>query len=122
MRGILRINFNSPLVNLDQLMPVLAQVTETLTELRITGVSLCGTPPRLQGSARALAGYDQLTKLFIPLVFFTGFALPLRSGFGNCLPRNLEELTLTDDLSLTTSATRSATRLVPRKLLHGSQM
>lgn len=114
--------FNSPLVNLDQLMPILAQVKETLTELSIAGVNLCRAPPRLQVSARALAGYDQLTKLFIPLVFFTGFALPLRSGFGNCLPRNLEELTLTDDLSLTRSATRSATRLVPRKLLHGSQM
>ena len=90
---------NSPLVNLDQLMPSLAHVKETLTELSIGGVNLCPAPPRLQGSARALAGFDQLTKLSIPLVFLTGFALPLRSGFRNCLPRNLEELTLTDALS-----------------------
>ncbi|KAG7284241.1 hypothetical protein NEMBOFW57_010605 [Staphylotrichum longicolle] len=46
-----------PVVNLDQLMPALAKVSETLTELRLAG------------------------------------------DIGNCLPRNLEKLTLTDDLS-----------------------
>ncbi len=91
--------FNSPLVNLDQLMPALAQVKETLTELKITGYNFCETPARLQGSARALAGFDRLNKLYIPLLFLTGFELPLQPGFGNCLPRNLEDLTLTGNLS-----------------------
>lgn len=91
--------FNSPVVNLDQLMPALAEVNETLTELRLAGVSLIGTPLRLQGSARALAGFDRLTKLLIPVGFLTGFSLPVRESIGNCLPRNLEKLTLTDDLS-----------------------
>ena len=80
-------------------MPALAQVKETLTELVITGFNFCETPPRLQGSARALAGFDQLIKLDIPLLFFTGFELPPQPGFGNCLPRNLEDLTLMDSLS-----------------------
>ncbi len=95
---------NSPVIDLDQLMPALAYVKETLTALTIGAVShranLAPTPPplRVQGSIRALAGFDRLTHLFIPLVFFTGFSLPARERLGECLPRNLEELTLTDDL------------------------
>ena len=39
-----------------------------------------------------------MTKLVIPLVFFTGFSLPVRKRLADCLPYNLEDLTLTDDL------------------------
>ncbi len=95
--------FDNPVINLDQLMPALEQVRETLTELTIPAGSgygdRNGPPPlRVQGSMRALANFDRLTKLFIPLVFFTGFELPAQGRPGDCLPRNLEELTLTDDL------------------------
>jgi hypothetical protein len=96
--------YNNPVIDLDQLMPALAHVNGTLTELSITGVTLLGNsgpwPPalRVQGSTRALAGFDRLTKLSMPLVFFTGFSLPAREQLGECLPRNLEELTLTDDM------------------------
>ncbi len=95
---------NSPVVNLDQLIPALEQVRETLTELAIMGYcTYLGRhgipfPHRVQGSARALEGFDHMTKLFIPLVFFTGFSLPFREELAHCLPRSLEELTLTDDL------------------------
>ena len=96
--------YNNPVIDLDRLMPALAHVKETLTGLTIGALShpanLAPIPPplRLQGSIRALAGFDRLTHLFIPLVFFTGFSLPARERLGECLPRNLEELTLTDDL------------------------
>ncbi len=96
--------YNNPVIDLDQLMPALAHVKETLTELAIAGVPLLANfgpmPPalRVQGSTRALAGFDRLTKLLMPLVFFTGFSLPAREQLGECLPRNLEELTLTDDM------------------------
>lgn len=96
--------YNNPVIDLDQLMPALAHVSGTLTELTITGVPLLAytgpwpSPLRVQGSIRALAGFGQLTKLLIPLVFFTGFSLPAREQLRECLPRNLEELTLTDDM------------------------
>jgi len=96
--------YNNPVIDLDQLMPALAHVKESLTELSIGGVPLLANfrpwPPalRVQGSTRALAGFDWLTKLFMPLVFFTGFSLPARERLGECLPRNLEELTLIDDM------------------------
>ncbi len=101
--------FNSPIINLDQLMPALAHVRETLTELTI--VASCSYanraatpfPLQVQGSARALAGFDHLTKLVVPLAFFTGFAVPIRGErLADCLPRNLEELTLADDLYIDT--------------------
>jgi hypothetical protein len=97
--------FNTPVVDLDQLMPALAHVRDTLTELAIPAYCAYANwvaipfPMRVQGSLKALAGFEQLKRLFIPLMFFTGFSLPVREKLGNCLPRNLEELTLTDDLS-----------------------
>ena len=96
--------YNNPLIDLDQLIPALAHVRETLTELTILAECFDADfgpyPPllRVQGSMRPLAGFDRLTKLFIPLVFFTGFSLPAREQVGRCLPYNLEELTLADDL------------------------
>ncbi len=96
--------FNSPIINLDQLMPALEHVRETLTELSILAVCFTANlaaipfPLQVRGSARALAGFVHLTKLAIPLVFFTGFPLPVRERLANCLPYNLEDLTLTDDL------------------------
>lgn len=97
--------FNTPVVNLDQFMPALAHVRDTLTELSIPAYCAYANwvaipfPMRVQGSLKALAGFEQLKRLLIPLMFFTGFSLPVREKLGNCLPRNLEELTLTDDLS-----------------------
>ncbi len=105
---ILEDQSHTPIINFDQLMPALAHVKGTLTELTILARCLppapgqfnVALPVQIQGSAAAFAGFDQLTKLFIPLAFFTGFSLPLRSQerLGACLPRNLEDLTLTDDL------------------------
>ena len=95
---------NNPVVNLDQLIPALEQVRETLTELAIMGyyghatLAVGPFPLRVQGSGKAFAGFECITKLFIPLVFLIGFSLPVRERLANCLPRTLEELTLTDDL------------------------
>ncbi|KAK3897207.1 hypothetical protein C8A05DRAFT_39247 [Staphylotrichum tortipilum] len=50
------------------------------------------------GSLRALTGIEDLTKLTMPIIFFTGFMLPARRDLGDCLPCNLEELKLTDQL------------------------
>ena len=100
--------FHTPVVNLNLLMPALTHVKGTLTDLTIHARSVPVTAGRsnlafglsIQGSAAAFAGFDQLTRLFIPLAFFTGFWYPLESEerLKACLPRNLEDLTLTDDL------------------------
>ena len=85
-------------------MLALTHVRETLTELNMLAVCYYANyaatpfPLHVRGFARALAGFDHLTKLVIPLVFFTGFTLPVRERLANCLPHNLEDLTLTDDL------------------------
>ncbi|KAK4106186.1 hypothetical protein N658DRAFT_563110 [Parathielavia hyrcaniae] len=83
--------WNTPVINLDLLMPALAHVKDTLTELVLPAINNCcvwskaaSWPPRL--------------RLVIPLVFFTGFALPAQETLGSCLPCNLEDLTLADDL------------------------
>ena len=34
----------------------------------------------------------------IPLVFITGFSIPIQDSIESCLPRNLQSLILTDDL------------------------
>ena len=100
--------FHTTVVNLDLLMPALRHARGTLTDLTIHARSVPAAPGHsnmafglsIQGSAAAFAGFDQLTKLFIPLAFFTGFWYPLQSQerLMDCLPRNLEDLTLTDDL------------------------
>ena len=96
--------YNNPIVDLDQLMPALAHVKETLTSLTIAAVPLLAnfgptpSPLRVQGSLRPLSGFNRLTELLMPLVFVTGFSLPARERLGECLPGNLEELTLTDDM------------------------
>jgi hypothetical protein len=96
---------NTPVVDLDLLMPALAPLKDTLTELSI--VAQCfhsyddpAFPLRVQGSAKSLAGFHQLKKLFIPLAFLTGFTLPVRESLASYLPANLEDLTLTDELFL----------------------
>ncbi len=100
--------FNSPIINLDLLMPALQHVRGTLAELNITALCYYANraatpfPLQVQGSLRALSGFDHLTKLVIPLAFLTGFSLPVRELLANCLPRSLEELTLADDLYIHT--------------------
>jgi hypothetical protein len=96
--------FNTPVIDLDLIMPALEYARVTLTELTIHGVSdyanraALPIPLRVQGSARGLSRFNQLKKLMIPLVFITGFSIPIQDSLEACLPRNLESLTLTDDL------------------------
>lgn len=95
---------NTPIVDLDLIMSTLAQTKATLTDLTIR--AFCGPANRVslplrlrvQGSLRALAGFDGLKHVTISLAFITGFSLPATESIEKCLPRNLESLTLTDDL------------------------
>ncbi|KAK3294785.1 uncharacterized protein B0H64DRAFT_375534 [Chaetomium fimeti] len=101
--------FNTPTVNLDLLLPALLPLRDTLTTLDIFAFSLFSPRPyipfplHVQGSMHPLSTFPHLTTLTIPLVFFTGFPLPIphtttTTGLSHSLPPNLEALTLTDDL------------------------
>lgn len=97
---------NSPTADLDLIMSALTPLRDTLTELRITAFCAYSTqafiplPLRVRGSmAPLLTHFHQLRTLSLPLVFLTGFELPVRArALAACLPRAIEELTLTDDL------------------------
>jgi hypothetical protein len=87
-------------------MPALARLRDTLTELTLSAAvcthmdgSIVDFPVSVRGSAKPLAGFDQLKKLSVPVVFLTGWTFPaVLEALGGCLPRNVEDLTLTNDL------------------------
>ncbi|EAQ88029.1 hypothetical protein CHGG_04648 [Chaetomium globosum CBS 148.51] len=99
---------NTPTVNLTQLLLALTPLHPTLTTLHIHASCLYTTQPfipfplSIHGTMAALAHFAHLRTLTIPLVFVTGFALPLPTHphhtLAHCLPPSLEVLTLTDDL------------------------
>jgi len=87
-------------------MSALLKVQGTLTEPNLRGMAdddcggMCSTIPLVTlGSARPLTGSHQLKKLTIPFAFIFGFHEPVDPTLlVDCLPYNLEYLTLTDDL------------------------
>ncbi len=92
---------SSPVVDLGLVMSALSNVKDTLTKLVVPATWEESTPApqlSLQGSLRGLASFEHLTKLLMPMVFFTGFTLPARQGLGRCLPPSVEDLRLTDQL------------------------
>ncbi|KAH6631858.1 hypothetical protein F5144DRAFT_629804 [Chaetomium tenue] len=99
---------NTPTVNLHQLLPALTPLHSTLTALHIHASCLYTTQPfipfplSIHGTMAPLTHLANLRTLTIPLVFVTGFALPLPTHhehtLAHCLPPSLEALTLTDDL------------------------
>jgi len=93
---------SSPVVNLGHVMSALSHVKDTLGKLVVFTAahesSSISSQLSVQGSLRPLAAFEHVRKLVMPMVFFTGFTLPARQGLGRCLPCNLEELKLTDQL------------------------
>jgi hypothetical protein len=98
--------FNKPTVNLDQIASALAHISPTLTELRISadvgiGGHDIGYPGvRIKGSLHQLADLHYVKRLEIPLAFLVGFVQDTTKILKDSMPRNLEFLTLTYDLSI----------------------
>ncbi|KAK4185059.1 hypothetical protein QBC35DRAFT_440157 [Podospora australis] len=96
--------FNSPVINVDLIMPALSRHKHALTELCLQADfhRRYYDPPypfRVQGSPRALRGFNQLKMLTIPLVYLVGFApFSIKWAIRDCLPPNLEDLALTSEL------------------------
>jgi hypothetical protein len=102
-------DFVTQTVDLDQIAAALSHVRGTLTELTITADCQPGVNgqffPGLEavGSLRALVNFDQLKTLQIPLAFLVGFAQDETKRLQDFIPRNVEFLTITDDLALQNS-------------------
>jgi hypothetical protein len=55
---------------------------------------------KAEGSLKALVKFDQIKTLQIPLAFLVGFAEDRTKRLQDVIPRNVEFLTITDDLAL----------------------
>lgn len=93
---------NTPIIDLDFILPAIEQVKDNLTEMNIHAIVYDGWaterqyPLVVKGSAQGLASFHQLKKLTIPLAFLTGFdpyAVD-EQALVKCLSQNLEFLTI----------------------------
>ena len=102
-------NFITQTVDLDQIAAELSHVQGTLTDLTITADCQPGYNdpcfPGIEtvGSLRALVNFDRIKTLQIPLEFLVGFAQDRMKRLQDFIPRNVEFLTITDDLGLQNS-------------------
>ncbi|KAH8895207.1 hypothetical protein GQ53DRAFT_743966 [Thozetella sp. PMI_491] len=103
----LRDKFATDVINLDSIVADLSHVQRTLENLTITAATRMSSgqleypPITVQGSFAALTKFDALKRLEAPLPFLMGSMSPDGAQeLCRSLPRNLEELCLTDDLYL----------------------
>ena len=92
------------ILDLDKIGTALSHVQETLTDLTLTAEIANGGDPFLRGikavgSLRAMVSFDRIKTLQIPLAFLVGFAQDKTKRLQDALPRNVEFLTITDDLA-----------------------
>lgn len=98
--------FNQPIVNLDRIATAISHVRDTLTDLTI--LADCGIGGndqflpgiKMEGSLRTMADWDMLKRLQVPWAFLVGFAQDRAKRLQDFIPRNIELLTITDDLRL----------------------
>jgi hypothetical protein len=96
----------TPVIDLDKISAALINVRLTLENLTILAATdVAAALPEYptvetSGSLKALAGFDRLKALKIPLPFLLGFSptdTP-RQNLKELIPKNIEILTITDDL------------------------
>jgi hypothetical protein len=98
--------FNKPIVDLDRIASALSQIPPTLTELNISadigiGGNDCWYPGiSIKGSLHKMADLHHVKRRQIPLAFLVGFVQDTTKLLQDRMPRNLEFLTLTYDLSI----------------------
>ncbi|RAH68448.1 uncharacterized protein BO66DRAFT_377357 [Aspergillus aculeatinus CBS 121060] len=95
-----------PIVNLDGIAAALSHVRDTLTDLTIFAEASLGggdqfyPAVKMEGSLRTMVEFDKLKRLQIPLAFLVGFAQDTTKRLQDVLPRNIEYVSLTDELEL----------------------
>lgn len=105
-RRDLQDEYVTDIIDLDQLAAGLSHVQNSLTDLTITaGTSLSESAPeypevRFRGSFKTFSELHMLQNLEVPIAFLFGFSssTPNVARLQECLPRNLEWLTVTDGL------------------------
>lgn len=95
------------IIDLDQIAQDLCQVRNTLQQLTITAdfyldsQNILDPDITIRGSICAISDFPNLVNVAIPLTFLFGLAPPARHPLGHILPRNVELLTIRDDLVCT---------------------
>ncbi|KAA8650218.1 F-box protein [Aspergillus tanneri] len=100
--------FVTDIIDLDQIAADLSHVQETLTDLTITaGSDVSQADPErpeltFRGSFKTFSGLHMLKKLEVPIPFLLGFSpwAPNVVCLEEALPKNIQWLTITDDLCL----------------------
>ncbi|KAI1496953.1 hypothetical protein F5X99DRAFT_398516 [Biscogniauxia marginata] len=91
-------NFHADRIDLDQIIIDLSHVQSTLTDLTISAAKLLPVP--IIGNLKPLVGFEALKRLEIPIPSLLGYSPDKTRFFEEVLPRNLEFLTITDDMLL----------------------
>lgn len=96
-------HISTPIIDLVQFFKAISHLRNTLEELTISIECTMGRdiePPQLtiEGSFKAIADFDKLKKFTAPLPLLLGFASDQTKQIQESLPRNLEFLTITDEL------------------------
>jgi hypothetical protein len=99
--------FTTPIVDLDRIAAAISHVSGTLTDLAISADCSNGVDGdiylpgiKTEGSLHAMVNFDMLKRLQIPWPFLLGFAQDTTKQLRDVIPRNIEYLSITDDLNL----------------------
>ena len=97
--------FVTPIIDLDNIVESMSHVRDTLTDLVIKAG--CDTtqgpepgPLTIKGSMRAIVNFNMLKRFEVPVPFLLGFSQAAAGPLEHVIPRNVEFLTITDDLRL----------------------
>lgn len=94
--------FCTGILDLTQITESLSPVRGTVTDLAISAINQNDPEPApltIRGSMKGIVEFKKLKKLTVPFVFLVGvWSTDLSRRIDYCLPRNLERLTMTQDL------------------------
>jgi hypothetical protein len=96
----IRDQFVMPIIDLDQIVKSMFHVRDTLTDLTISArCDSDGVPPlTITGSLNAIVNFNALKRFEVPTLFLIGFSPAAAPRLEHVIPRNIEFLTITDDL------------------------
>ncbi|POR37597.1 Uncharacterized protein TPAR_02231 [Tolypocladium paradoxum] len=98
--------YNTPTINLEKIFEDISHTRSTLAELRIEAENYPALGEgdlrslRLHGSCGPLTAFDRLKVLEAPQLFLLGFTEHRTEQLANVLPRNIQHLAISDDLTL----------------------
>ncbi|KAF7164137.1 hypothetical protein CNMCM5623_008827 [Aspergillus felis] len=99
-----RDRFTTPIVDLGRIAAAISHVRGTLTDLSLSAECHLGGGDqfypgiKIEGSLRGMVGFDRIKSLQVPWPFLVGFAQDMTKRLQDVVPRNIEFLTITDDL------------------------